>query len=362
MSQFTEEHRAFAVRVFYENGNSYIIVRRMFRVKFNLRSIRQCPSTQLLKQWLKRFQETGSTLPMRRQGHPRTSRTEQAIREVNRSVQENAELSTRRRSVTLGISRSSLRRILRFDLKLHPYKIQLVQELSHDDHTKRSSFSTSMLERFSNFGNILFSDEAHFHLNGFVNKQNCRYWSAEQPWRKHQKPLHCQKVTVWAAISAKGLIGPYLFENSRGHAVTVNTDRYVEMLQEFLRPTLAGLQEYNSLTWFQQDGATCHTSNASMQVVQAMFPGKVISKRGNIEWPPRSPDLSPPDFFLWGFLKNKVYSNKPRTITALKENIRAEMAAISTATCLRVFENFKFRLGECLRRDGEHLDDCIFKK
>ncbi|CAG5047060.1 unnamed protein product [Parnassius apollo] len=87
MSQFTGEQRAFAVQAFYENGHSYIIVRRMFRVKFNLRSIRQCPSTQLLKQWLKRFQETGSTLPMRRQGRSRTLRTEQAIQEVNRSVQ-----------------------------------------------------------------------------------------------------------------------------------------------------------------------------------------------------------------------------------------------------------------------------------
>ncbi|CAK1587985.1 unnamed protein product [Parnassius mnemosyne] len=140
------------------------------------------------------------------------------------------------------------------------------------------------------------------------------------------------------------------------------------MLQKFFRSSLAGLQEYNSLTWFHQDRATCHTSNASMEVVQELFPGKVISRRvyttttTNIEWPPRSPDLFPPDFFLWGFLKNKVYSNKPRTITALKANIRAEMAAISTATCRHVFENLKSRLEECLRRDGEHLDDVIFKK
>lgn len=212
MSHFTGEHRAFAIRAFYENGNSYVIVRRMFRIQFKLRSIKQCPSTQLLKQWLKRFQETGLTLPMRRQGRSRTSRTEQAIQEVNQSVEENAELSTRRRSSTLGISRSTLRRILKFDLKLHPYKIQLVQELTHDDHTKRAAFSTLMLERFSNFQNIIFSDEAHFHLNGFVNKQNFRFWSAEQPSLKHQKPLHCQKVTVWAAISARGLIGPFFLK------------------------------------------------------------------------------------------------------------------------------------------------------
>ena len=73
--------------------------------------------------------------------------------------------------------------------------------------------------------NILYSDKAHFHLIGFVNKQNCRYWASENPKLKHQRPLHSLKVTVWAAMSAEGIIGPYFFEIERGQTVTENSDR-----------------------------------------------------------------------------------------------------------------------------------------
>jgi len=61
-----------------------------------------------------------------------------------------------------------------------------------------------------------------------------------------------------------------------------------------------------------------------------MFPARVISQRGSIEWPARSPDLNACNFFLWGYLKSKVYEKKPRTAVDLKQNIRDEVAAIST--------------------------------
>ena len=54
--------------------------------------------------------------------------------------------------------------------------------------------------------------------------------------------------------------------------------------------------------YFQQDGATCHTSNESMTEIESSFDDRIISKA---LWPPRSPDLSPPDFFPVGRLKRK---------------------------------------------------------
>jgi hypothetical protein len=49
---------------------------------------------------------------------------------------------------------------------------------------------------------------------------------------------------------------------------------------------------------------------------------------GDVQWPARPPDLSACDYFLWGYLKSKVYISRPRTITKLKQNIREEIAAI----------------------------------
>ena len=70
--------------------------------------------------------------------------------------------------------------------------------------------------------------------------------------------------------------------------------------------------------WFQQDGATAHTARVSMAAVGDVFGDCVIS-RGL--WPPRSPDLTPPDFYLWGKLKGSVYADNPRTTDELKQKI-----------------------------------------
>ncbi|CAF4848254.1 unnamed protein product [Pieris macdunnoughi] len=147
-----------------------------------------------------------------------------------------------------------------------------------------------------------------------------------------------------------------------GQSVTVNSVRYIAMLKDFFYPQLQRFEAYNRATWFPQDGATCHTSNASLAAVNEMFAGKLISRRGDIAWPPRSPDLTPPDFFKWGYLESKVYSNNPATINQLKTNICEEMAAIPRTMCQQVFTNLRFRFEECLQRNGAHLDDVIFKK
>ncbi|GFW87689.1 putative DD41D transposase [Trichonephila clavipes] len=73
---------------------------------------------------------------------------------------------------------------------------------------------------------ILFSDKAHFWLNGYVNKQNCSIWSEANPQVYVETPLHREKLTVWCALWAGGIIGPYFFKNDEDHNVTVNGDRY----------------------------------------------------------------------------------------------------------------------------------------
>ncbi|GFT53413.1 uncharacterized protein TNCV_3324131 [Trichonephila clavipes] len=82
----------------------------------------------------------------------------------------------------------------------------------------------------------LIGDEAHFWLNGYVNKQNCRIWSEANPQMYVKTPLHPEKLTVWCALWAGGIIGPYFFKNDEGHNVTVNGDRYRTMITHFFIP------------------------------------------------------------------------------------------------------------------------------
>jgi hypothetical protein len=133
------------------------------------------------------------------------------------------------------------------------------------------------------------------------------------------------------------------------------------MFRTFLEPELQRLGVETPTLWFQQDGATAHTPRNAMRVLKDMFPARVISRRGIIEWPARLPDLNACDFFLWGYLKSKVYERKPRTAMDLKQNIRDEVAAISPTMLQRVMQNFQKRLRECVDNNGRHLTDTTFR-
>jgi len=148
--------------------------------------------------------------------------------------------------------------------------------------------------------------------------------------------MFCDRNPAPQPISSARIIGLWFFEENEV-AVTVNSDRYVNMLQEFFFPRLDELDLGD--IWFQQDGATAHTSRASMAVLREHFSERLISIRGDFEWPARSADLAPCDFFLWGFLKSRVYVNRPRTIQDLKINIQEEIANITPAMLARVMTN-----------------------
>ncbi|GFW19884.1 putative transposable element [Trichonephila clavipes] len=150
---------------------------------------------------------------------------------------------------------------------------------------------------------ILFSDEAHFWLNGYVNKQNCRIWSEVNP-----------------------------------QDVTVNGDRYRAVITNFFIPELNNhdVQEL----WFQQDGATRHTARATIDLLKDMFGDRLISRFGPVNWPPRSCDLTPLDYFLWGFVKSLVYADKPQTLDHLEDNIRRVIADIRLQMLEKVIEKW----------------------
>jgi len=93
-----------------------------------------------------------------------------------------------------------------------------------------------------------------------------------------------------------------------------------------------------------------------MTEIQSFFGDRVISKGF---WPPRSPDLTPPDYFLWGYLKGRVYQIKPRTIDALKANITEENQAVTTDVLERTFQNMARRVQSCLDANGGHFQHML---
>ena len=152
--------------------------------------------------------------------------------------------------------------------EIKDFKIKLTHELKPLDHLKPRNFSNRALAKLEGndefHRNIIFSDEAHFWFNGFVNKQNMTNRSATNPNMLLETPLHPQKVTVWCGFHAGGVIGPYFFVDENDCHVTVNGDRCRAMLEDYLWPELDEL-DINDM-WFQQDGATSHTARVTIDL------------------------------------------------------------------------------------------------
>jgi hypothetical protein len=92
-----------------------------------------------------------------------------------------------------------------------------------------------------------------------------------------------------------------------------------------------------------------------------MFPECLVSLRGDVEWPARSPDLTICAFFLWGCLKEKMFYHYPHTLEDHKERIREEVTAIPIRMCRQAVENYRNHLQELIAADGRYLRDVIFK-
>lgn len=148
MSQWSSEHRAFAVETFFKSNESYVIARRQFCSKFGIRRIRDGPSVNLIRSWVQRFRATASAMNVARPGPSRSSRTPENIELVESSLREKLRLSIRKRAASLGLPRAIIHEILKKDLKFHPFKIQIVQELKESDFDLRKKFCETMLERF----------------------------------------------------------------------------------------------------------------------------------------------------------------------------------------------------------------------
>ncbi|GFV03343.1 uncharacterized protein TNCV_4019401 [Trichonephila clavipes] len=112
------------------------------------------------------------------------------------------------------------------------------------------------------------------------------------------------------------------------------------MITDFFIPELNNhdVQEL----WFQQDGATCHTARATIDLLKDTFGDRVISRLVTVNCPPRSCDLTPLDYFLWGYVKSLVYADKPQTLDHLEDNILRVIADIRPQTSVVFCDVFEY--------------------
>ena len=132
------------------------------------------------------------------------------------------------------------------------------------------------------------------------------------------------------------------------------------MLQSKILPTVGQLNIVDRFhLWFQQDGAPAHYCQNVRNCLNQTFPGRWIGRGGPVEWPPRSPDLSPMDFFLWGYLKSKIYRIPLQNLDELKESIRNCMNEIPKTVLVKVQYECIRRMVLCMQQDGKHFEHIL---
>ena len=123
------------------------------------------------------------------------------------------------------------------------------------------------------------------------------------------------------------------------------------MLNEFLFTKIE--EEHIGNIWFHPDQAKWHTAEATFDVLRPVFEDRIIRRRADVVWPPRSCDSTPLDYYL-------CYTDKPETIDALKNNIRKVIGEIQPHTIDNVLINWNDRIGYCMASLGSHLNEIIF--
>ena len=321
----------------YENAEE---VRRDWKNHFES----EPPARSTIHYVVNKFKETGSVHDRPRSGRPLSIVNEEVSQEVTELLTEDPYTSIRLGALQLEMSKSNYQRILE-KLDYHSYRPSKTIELTDDDFDRRVEFCETFLgmaqENPDLPGKIVWSDESQFKLNGVVNRHNCCYWVHSNQHHLIPVPHDQHGVMTWCGITSKKIIGPYFFEGN------VNGDSYNKMLEEFLWP-----QVKHRCLYFQQDGAPAHYATKVRSWLDEKFNGRWIGRRGPIEWPARSPDLTPCDFFLWGYLKNIVYKERSATLEELRDRIKQACAEIPVEVLYYTCENVVSRFKRCHQAGG----------
>jgi Homeodomain-like domain len=318
---------------------------------------------------VKRFESTGGNKNRSGQGRKRTATDTAHREEVVTMLQANSHTKRRRGVVgsssrklarRLGVSETSARRILKRDLKLKPYKKLRRQKLTARDKQQRVRKATALRDRFGRddqHRQILFTDECRFVIEEGLNSQNDRIWSAEPPLKEVR--VVCREqcpngLMVWGGFGYGVKTPLIIIDAGLRMNATIYRETVLEPLERWAEEVYGKDADGQwTRNWvFQQDGATVHTARANIEWIKDHFPDFI----GKDEWPAKSPDLTVPDFYGWGRLKERVNAEAFESVAALREALLAEWDLLDPEEIKRAVDSFPWRLDACIEARGGHFE------
>ena len=318
----TSQQRSWCVLEFHRT--SIVTVQRAFKLKFNV----DPPTNESILKWHRNFIERGYICDQRKGQSGQLLVSEQVVDHVRESILRSPRKSMCRASQELKVPQSTVNKILHKRLWLHPYRLQLVQKLHPEDKETWHAFCANLQA-----------------LSGKVNRYNVRTWGSENPHATLEDEHNSPKLNVFCAVSKQTVYSPFIFEGQ-----TITAQRYLEMLTNWLIPQLAAeRRDY----LFQQDGAPLHWHLAVCTFLNEHLPNRWIGHAGKndqvfCKWPTRSPDLTVCVFFLWGYVKNRVYVPPlPATMSVTPDMLQ------------RVWSKLDYHIDVCRVTRGGHIE-CVW--
>ena len=155
------------------------------------------------------------------------------------------------------------------------------------------------------------------------------------------------------------VFGPFFFErsvNGASYLKMLNEDGFPQILRAFPRLFVNG--KFQRL-WSAQDGAPPHRMGEVREWLSEFFPNHTVALHHPTELPPRSPDLTPLDFFLWGYLKNQVYTSvAPANLDQLIQRVSEKVDELNRNPGLvrKAVRDIIRRATVCLENEGGHVE------
>lgn len=350
-TMLTLQQRIYLIKCYGIGEVSYGHAIELFNIKYPGVYV----SINSLRKLVRKFDQTGQVTD-KKKIKMEHNENDAASLLVMESVRNDPKMSIRKRSTELEVSKSHIQRILK-ELNLRPFKPVFIHKLEAGDPARRLDFCLTIgeriMERSAFHKDIFFSDESTFTTNGVVSSQNCRYWAEVNPnFKIVTNSQKYKKVNVWCGIWSDRIVGPYFFDSN------LNQESYLEMLETVVLPFLDDINlEKRGKLFFQQDGCPAHNAVAVREWLNKYFPEKWLGTFGPINWPARSPDLTPLDFFLWGYLKQKVYAcDLQDDVDILKNKITEAVQSATPEMIELVYKEFRRRVEKCVEVGGEHVE------
>ena len=177
-----------------------------------------------------------------------------------------------------------------------------------------------------------------------MNRHIVPIWGSEHPNVVIEHERDSPKVNAWCGLMHARVSGRFFFAEP-----TISAIVYLDMLEHYAAPQL---EEFQPRVLFQPP----HWGLVVRNFLDATFPNHWIRRDGPTQWPPRSPDITPLDFFFWGYTNDKVYSTPIPNVETLKARITAALATVTMEMLENTWRMIEFRLDTPRATNGAHVE------